>query len=83
MGKMNTYLMSSSSLKYSFNMGVALKNKGKLDEAIDAYKKAISLNPMHFKAYYNMGNALKDQGELEEAIKFFNKAFISWSLKLR
>ena len=32
---------------------------GKLDEAIEAHKKCISLNPNYAKAYYNMGNALQ------------------------
>ena len=44
-----------------FNMGIALKNQGKLEEAIDAYKKSISLKPNYAKAYNNMGIVLKDQ----------------------
>ena len=50
------------------NMGVTLKDQGKLDEAIEAYNKALSLKPDYAEAYNNMGNALKDQGKLEEAI---------------
>ena len=46
------------------NMGVALRNQGKLEEAIEAYKKSISLKPNDAEAYYNMGIALKDQGKL-------------------
>ena len=55
-------------------MGNALKDQGKLDEAIEFYNKAISIKPDFAEAYYNMGNALKAQGKLEEAIEAFNKA---------
>ena len=54
-------------------MGLTLKAQGKLDEAKQAYKKAISLNPNYAEAYSNMGNILKDKGKLEEAIKLYNK----------
>tara|TARA_Y100000022_G_scaffold195572_1_gene201404 strand:- start:1210 stop:2793 length:1584 start_codon:yes stop_codon:yes gene_type:complete len=55
-------------------MGVALKNQGKLDEAIDAYKKVISLKPDSASAYIDMGNALYHQGKLDETISAFKKA---------
>ena len=55
-------------------MGNALKDQGKLDEAIAAYNKALSIKPDHADAYNNMGNALKDQGKLDEAIAAYNKA---------
>jgi tetratricopeptide (TPR) repeat protein len=50
------------------------KIKGKLDEAIASYNKALSLKPDNAEAYNNMGAALKDQGKLEEAIASYNKA---------
>ena len=55
-------------------MGNALKDQGKLDEAVEAYNKALSIKPDYAAAYCNMGNALKDQGKLDEAIKAYNKA---------
>ena len=55
-------------------MGIALKEQGKLEEAIEAYNKALAIKPDYAEAYYNMGNALKDQGKLEEAIEAYNKA---------
>ena len=45
-------------------MGVALKEQG-LDEAIEAYNKALSIKPDYAEAHNNMGNALKDQGKLD------------------
>jgi 2-polyprenyl-3-methyl-5-hydroxy-6-metoxy-1,4-benzoquinol methylase len=40
-------------------MGNALKDQGKLAEAIEAYKKALSIKPDYDEAYYNMGIALQ------------------------
>ena len=40
-------------------MGNALKDQGKLEEAIEAYNKAISIKPNYADAYNNMGFALK------------------------
>ena len=55
-------------------MGNALKEQGKLEEAIEAYNKALAIKPDYAEAYNNMGNALKEQGKLEEAIEAYNKA---------
>jgi hypothetical protein len=55
-------------------MGVSLKDQGKLDEAVEAYDKAISLNPNHALAHNNIGNALKDQGKIEASIEAYNKS---------
>ena len=46
------------------NMGNALKEQGKLEEAlIEAYKKAISIKPDYAEAYNNMGIALQEEGQ--------------------
>ena len=55
-------------------MGIALTDQGKLERAIEAYQKALSIKPDYADAYNNMGNALKDQGKLKEAIDAYNKA---------
>ena len=55
-------------------LGVSAAEIGMLDEAIEAYNKAISLKPDYADAYYNMSNAFKDQGKLEKAIKYYNKS---------
>ena len=36
-------------------MGNALKEQGKLEEAIEAYNKALAIKPDYAEAYYNMG----------------------------
>ena len=55
-------------------MGVTLKEQGKLEEAIEAYNKALAIKPDYAEAYNNMGIALQEQGKLEEAIEAYNKA---------
>jgi tetratricopeptide (TPR) repeat protein len=55
-------------------IGAANKGLGKIEEAIEAYQKAISLKPDFAEAYYNMGNAIKEQGKLDEAIEAYTKA---------
>jgi tetratricopeptide (TPR) repeat protein len=55
-------------------MGITLKEQGKLEEAIKAYNKALTIKPDNAEAYNNMGVTLQEQGKLEEAIETYNKA---------
>ena len=55
-------------------LGAANKRLGNLEEAVEAYKKALSIKPDFAEAYYNMGIALTDQGKLERAIEAYQKA---------
>jgi predicted O-linked N-acetylglucosamine transferase (SPINDLY family) len=55
-------------------MGIALQQQNKLEEAVEAYNKAVAIKPDYAGAYYNMGSAFKDQNKLEEAIEAYNKA---------
>ena len=55
-------------------LGASRAKVGLLDEAIEAYKKCISLKPDFADAYFNMGIALKDRGRYEEAIEAYKKA---------
>jgi tetratricopeptide (TPR) repeat protein len=54
--------------------GDALLAKGKYNDAIRAYDKAIKINPRLSDVWYNKGNALDILGKLENAIKAFDKA---------
>ena len=54
-------------------MGNALKDQGKLEEAISAYNKSSAIKPDYAEAYNNMGVTLKDQGKLDEAIELTTK----------
>ena len=57
-----------------FGIGEAWQKLGKLEEAIDAYNKAISFKPDFAEAYNNIGIVLVDQGKLEEAMDAYNRA---------
>ena len=50
-------------------IGASSNRLGKLDEAIEAYKKLLSIKPDYAEAYYNMGNTLKEKEKLEEAMR--------------
>lgn len=50
------------------NVGNALTKLGKLDEAIDYYKKTINLCPSFPTAYMNITYPLTKQGKTKEAI---------------
>ena len=55
-------------------LGAALRGQGKLQEAVQAYDKAIQLNPDYAQAHYNLGVTLKELGRLEEAEASYRKA---------
>ena len=57
-----------------YNLGLALADRGQLDEAIDHYKKAMEIQPDYAEAHYNLGIALASRGQLDEAIAHYKKA---------
>jgi tetratricopeptide (TPR) repeat protein len=58
------------------NMGVILESKDLLEESIDAYKKAIELNPTSPVAYNNLAwlYSSRMQNKMEEALELAKKA---------
>ncbi len=57
---------------YSF--GSALRQKGRLDEAILQYQEALRINPGYANALNNLGTALRQKGRVDEAITQFQLA---------
>ena len=57
-----------------YNLGVVLAQKGKIDDAIKHYNKAIEIKPDYVDAYYNLGNALVRKGDADVAIYNYRKA---------
>jgi uncharacterized protein len=55
-----------------FNKAVVLETQGKLNEAISAYKKCITLNPMYRKPHLQMGNIFYKQERTTQALMSFN-----------
>jgi tetratricopeptide (TPR) repeat protein len=56
------------------NLGSALQSAGRLDEAIDQYKKAIAIKPDYAPAYSNLGSALLSKGDAAGAINAYQQA---------
>jgi len=56
------------------NLGVVLKKRGRIDEAIGHFLKALRIKPNDVDAHYNLGIALADQGRTEEAIDHYLQA---------
>jgi tetratricopeptide (TPR) repeat protein/SAM-dependent methyltransferase len=57
-----------------YNIALALRAVGRVDEAIAHYQRATALKRDYTEAHTNLGNALKDQGRLEEAVVSYQRA---------
>jgi tetratricopeptide (TPR) repeat protein len=56
------------------NLGVALVEEGKTQEAISHYRAALQIKPADDNTHYNLANALKKQGAIDEAIFHYRQA---------
>jgi tetratricopeptide (TPR) repeat protein len=56
------------------NLGVALRKKGRIADAIAHYDAALRLKPGYPAAHHNLGLALMRVGQIDEAIVHFRKA---------
>src|SRR6202030_3142099 len=56
------------------NIAINLVQKGKMEEAIGHYEKALELDPTYGEAHYNLANALVRLGHVPEAIAHYEKA---------
>ena len=59
----NDILNKSESPETYYNIGIMHTKNNKLDDAINAYKKAISLKPDYVEAYFNIGRVFYDLGK--------------------
>ena len=56
------------------NLGYALNDQGKLDAAVESYRKALAIKPDFVEVHSNLGIALQQQGKLDAAIESYQKA---------
>lgn len=56
------------------NLGVALMEEGRLNEAMDQYREVLKVDPRYVKAHNNMGIALLHQGKADAAAFYFRQA---------
>ena len=57
-----------------YNLGCALANAGRTDEAIAQYLEAVRVRPDHSRAHHNLGLALSSKDRIDEAIERFRTA---------
>jgi predicted O-linked N-acetylglucosamine transferase (SPINDLY family) len=55
------------------NLGVVLRARGRLRQAIAAYRRAIELKPEFVDAYHNLGNALREDGQADAAANAYRR----------
>ena len=56
------------------NLGLLLRNQGRIEEAMEHYHQAIQINPNYAETLNNLGVALADKGRFDEAIENYRKA---------
>jgi predicted O-linked N-acetylglucosamine transferase (SPINDLY family) len=66
-------LDENNSIFYN-NLGEIQHRQLMLGDAIDSYKKALSITPNFAEAHYNFANVLKKQGNMEKAIEHYQQA---------
>jgi tetratricopeptide (TPR) repeat protein len=57
-----------------FNLGAALQQNGKIEEAVLRFRRALQVNPRSYLAHTNLGAALQDLGQSEQAISHYLRA---------
>jgi tetratricopeptide (TPR) repeat protein len=56
------------------NLGAALLDLGRIDEAVASYRRSLSIKSDYADAHSNLGNALRILGQLEEAVASCRRA---------
>lgn len=56
------------------NLGLLYAAGGRDDEAIDAFRNSVELNPRYFQAHYELASILDSTGKLEEAAREYEVA---------
>src|SRR5262249_19277121 len=53
------------------NMGTALRQLGRAEEAIDCFRRAMALRPEYFEAHVNLADTLEEAGRVDEAARVY------------
>ncbi|MCE1188576.1 MAG: tetratricopeptide repeat protein [Ignavibacteria bacterium] len=68
------YLFDASNCAVGwYNRANILERNGRLDEALESYQFAVSLDEAFVEAHFNLGNCYTDKAEYDEALKSFAK----------
>jgi len=57
-----------------YRLGLLLRNRGQIEDAIDAYTAAIEINPCYIKALIKLGLAQKEMDRVDDATETFARA---------
>ena len=57
-----------------YNLGIALSDRARSDEAIAHYQQAVELRPSYAEAHYNLGRLLAQKGQLDDAVSQYKNA---------
>lgn len=55
-------------------LGLAYQNRGRFDDAVASYRKALLIEPDHVMTLVNMGNAMRNLGHLDNALESYRRA---------
>ncbi|MBF0358169.1 MAG: tetratricopeptide repeat protein [Magnetococcales bacterium] len=70
----STQSIGRSESQYALQRGVDSHQSGRLDDAVNWYRKTLAIEPENVIALSNIGSILKNQGKLEEAVANLKKA---------
>ena len=70
----HTLQITDNNYFVTYNLGVALADKGDMDSAIEAYRTTLRIYPNFYMANHAMGIVFMVKGQLDEAIKEFRLA---------
>jgi predicted O-linked N-acetylglucosamine transferase (SPINDLY family) len=68
--------LSPNDASAHFNLGVAYKAAGQMEQSAASYRSALVLNPKYIEALSNLGNVLQDLSQLDEAVQCYRKALV-------
>ena len=57
-----------------YSRGIALRLKGRPEEAVEDFRKTLALDPANISAIYHLGAALRTLGRLDEALAAYDRA---------
>lgn len=66
----------STEAKLQYNKGVDMYRVGRYEEAIDAFEKAVELDPDYIDAYYNLGSILEFIKQDDAALTVFKQIIL-------
>jgi pentatricopeptide repeat protein len=56
------------------NMGTILAGMGRSEEAMEHFRTAIRINPLHASAHVNLGKVYQQSGRMDEAVREYSEA---------